>query len=49
MQPYASIGAEPNDVAGVRGDFRLKENNLEHEEGSVTWPHHLLRRRSKET
>ena len=31
VQPGSSIGAEPDDVAGVRGDFRLIENDIEHE------------------
>jgi hypothetical protein len=30
MQLCASIGAESNDVAGVGGNFRLEENDLEH-------------------
>jgi len=30
MQPCARIGAQPYDVAGVRGNFRLKENDVEH-------------------
>jgi hypothetical protein len=30
MQPCARIGAQSYDVAGVRGDFRLKEYDVEH-------------------
>jgi hypothetical protein len=30
MQFYAGIGAKPYDVAGVRWNFRLIENDVEH-------------------
>ena len=30
MQPGSGIGAETDDVAGVRGNFRLEENDIEH-------------------
>jgi hypothetical protein len=38
MQGDAGIGAEPNDIAGVRGNFRFKENNGEH----PRWDSHYL-------
>jgi hypothetical protein len=33
MQPGAGIGAEADDVTGVRRNFWLIENNVEHEDG----------------
>lgn len=30
MEPCAGIGAESNDVAGVRRYFRLEEDDVEH-------------------
>jgi len=30
MQPSAGVGAEPDDVAGVRRDFRVNQDDLEH-------------------
>jgi len=35
VQRTAGIGAEPYNVAGVRGDFRLIEDNVEHDPGSA--------------
>jgi hypothetical protein len=31
MQSRASIRTEPDDIAGVRGNFRLIENDVEHD------------------
>jgi hypothetical protein len=37
MQLCASIGAESDDVAGVRGNFRLIEDDVEHDEDRGLW------------
>ena len=38
MQRCACVGAEPNDVAGVRRNFRLIENDVEHVKiGAYGW------------
>jgi hypothetical protein len=31
MQTGARIGAQPNDVAGVRGNFRLVQDDIKHQ------------------
>lgn len=33
VQGAAGVGAKPYNVAGVRGDFRLKEDDVEHGPG----------------
>jgi len=37
MQPRAGIGAQSYDIAGVRGNFRLIQNDVEHGEDRSLW------------
>jgi hypothetical protein len=32
MQLHAGIGAEPDNIAGICGNFRLKQNNMKHDQ-----------------
>jgi hypothetical protein len=36
VKPDAGIGAEADNIAGIRGDFRLVEDDVEHLKGSVS-------------
>jgi hypothetical protein len=37
MQRCACVGAEPNDIAGVRRNFGLIENDVEHGKDRSLW------------
>ena len=37
MQPSAGVGAKPDDVAGVGGDFRMNQNDIEHPNSLTIW------------
>ena len=37
VQRGTGIGAEADDVAGIRGNFRLIEDDMEHDEDLSVW------------
>ena len=37
MQAIAGVGTQADDVAGIRRNFRLVQNNIQHDSGMSAW------------